>query len=67
MIMSGTDNHLTGVGAMIEYKQQAKGAEKYGGRAGYDGYMNKDVACIAEILGDNGYYTAHGGKVSNTC
>ncbi|CAK7213512.1 hypothetical protein SBRCBS47491_001825 [Sporothrix bragantina] len=62
MLMSGTDAHLGGLGVLIEYKANEKGAARYGGKAGYEGYLNQDVAALPEILGDNGYYTAMAGK-----
>lgn len=63
MIMTGTDNHLAGVGCMIEFKQNENGVKRWGGKAGHEGYMSQDVACIAEILSDQGYLTAMAGKV----
>ncbi|OQE20325.1 hypothetical protein PENSTE_c013G07107 [Penicillium steckii] len=62
MIMSGTDAHLGGLGVLIEYKQSQYGAQRFGGKAGYEGYLNNDVATLPEILGDNGYFTAMSGK-----
>jgi arylsulfatase len=63
MLLSGTDAHLGGLGVLIEYKQHAQGAERYSGKAGYEGYLNRDVATLPEILEDNGYFTAMSGKV----
>ena len=63
MIMSGTDAHLGGLGVMLEYKQNAQGKARWAGKQGYDGYLNQDVATIAEVLGDNGYFTVTAGKV----
>ncbi|RBR26155.1 uncharacterized protein FIESC28_01046 [Fusarium coffeatum] len=62
MLLSGTDAHLGGLGVLIEYKGSEKGAKRYGGKAGYEGYLTEDVATIPEILGDNGYFTAMSGK-----
>jgi arylsulfatase len=63
MLLSGTDAHLGGLGVLIEFKQHAQGAARYSGKAGYEGYLNRDVATLPEILEDNGYFTAMSGKV----
>ncbi|KAJ5692591.1 alkaline-phosphatase-like protein [Penicillium macrosclerotiorum] len=62
MLMSGTDAHLGGLGVLIEYKQNAHGAKRFSGKAGYEGHLNNDVATLPEVLGDNGYFTAMSGK-----
>ncbi|KAJ5111379.1 alkaline-phosphatase-like protein [Penicillium argentinense] len=62
MLLSGTDAHLGGLGVLIEYKQNAIGAKRYSGKAGYEGFLNNDVATLPEILSDNGYFTALSGK-----
>ncbi|KAM0348586.1 hypothetical protein ACHAP4_010841 [Fusarium culmorum] len=62
MLLSGTDAHLGGLGVLIEYKGNEKGAKRYGGKAGYEGYLTENVATIPEILEDNGYFTAMSGK-----
>ncbi|KAJ4153165.1 hypothetical protein LMH87_009666 [Akanthomyces muscarius] len=62
MLLSGTDAHLGGLGVLIEYKNSEKGAKRWSGKAGYEGYLNEDVATLPEILGDNGYFTAMAGK-----
>ncbi|KAL3707219.1 hypothetical protein TMatcc_005196 [Talaromyces marneffei ATCC 18224] len=63
MLMSGTGAHLGGLGVLIEYKMSEKGAKRYSGKAGYEGFLNEDVAMLPEILEDYGYYTAMSGKV----
>ena len=63
MLLSGTDAHLGGLGVLIEYKQNEKGAKRWSGKAGYEGYLNNHVATLPEILGDNGYFTVMSGKV----
>lgn len=63
MLMSGTDAHLGGLGVLIEYKMSEKGAKRYSGKAGYEGFLNNDVATLPEILEDHGYFTAISGKV----
>lgn len=65
MLLSGTDAHLGGLGVLIEYKNSEKGAKRWSGKAGYEGFLNGDVAILPEILGDNGYFTAMAGKVSD--
>ncbi|KAI1359356.1 alkaline phosphatase-like protein [Xylaria arbuscula] len=62
MLMSGTDAHLGGLGVLIEYKDSEKGMARWSGKAGYEGYLNNDVATLPEILEDNGYFTAMAGK-----
>ncbi|QGA18553.1 hypothetical protein EYB26_006238 [Talaromyces marneffei] len=62
MLMSGTGAHLGGLGVLIEYKMSEKGAKRYSGKAGYEGFLNEDVAMLPEILEDYGYYTAMSGK-----
>lgn len=67
MLLSGTDAHLGGLGVLAEYKNSEKGAERWSGKAGYEGYLNNDVAALPEILEDNGYLTLMSGKVRYTC
>ncbi|KAJ5289190.1 hypothetical protein N7478_002220 [Penicillium angulare] len=62
MLMSGTDAHLGGLGCLIESRASEKGGKRWNGKAGYEGYLNSDVATLPEILGDNGYFTAISGK-----
>ncbi|ETS85091.1 hypothetical protein PFICI_03116 [Pestalotiopsis fici W106-1] len=62
MLMSGTDAHLGGLGVLIEYKKSEQGAKRWSGKAGYEGYLNEDVATLPEIFEDNGYFTAMSGK-----
>lgn len=57
MLMSGTDNHLAGLGTMGEIltpNQQ--------GKPGYEGYLNDRVVSIADLLRDAGYFTCISGK-----
>lgn len=57
MLLSGTDNHLAGLGTMAEMirpNQQSK--------PGYEGYLRGDVATLAERLGARGYHTLLSGK-----
>ena len=57
MLMSGTDNHLAGLGTMGELI-----APEQRGKPGYEGYLNDRVVSLAELLRDNGYHTYMGGK-----
>ena len=57
MLLSGTDNHVAGLGNMGELN-----APNQVGKPGYEGVLNKRVASIAELLSDNGYHTYMAGK-----
>ena len=57
MLLSGTDNHVAGLGNMGELL-----APNQVGRPGYEGVLNKRVASVAELLRDNGYHTYMAGK-----
>lgn len=63
MLLSGTDAHLGGLGVLIEYKNSEKGAQRWSGKAGYEGYLTRDVVTVPEIFSDNGYHTVMSGKV----
>jgi hypothetical protein len=67
MLLTGTDAHLGGLGVLIEYKKGEKGSQRWSGKPGYEGYLNRDVATVPEILEDNGYFTAMSGKVCFPC
>lgn len=57
MLMSGTDNHLAGLGTMGEALQPFQR-----GKPGYEGYLNQQAHSIAELLRDGGYRTSMAGK-----
>jgi arylsulfatase len=57
MMLSGTDNHIAGLGNMGELL-----TEEQKGKPGYEGYLNKRVVSLAEVLRDNGYHTYMAGK-----
>ncbi|KAL1651916.1 hypothetical protein SLS58_000039 [Diplodia intermedia] len=59
MLMSGTDNHIAGLGQMAEFMRTRP---EYEGQPGYEGYLNFRVAALPEILQDNGYHTMLSGK-----
>lgn len=59
MLLSGTDNHLAGLGQMAEFARNFP--EKLGGKPGYEGYLSFKVAALTEILSPE-YYTFLSGK-----
>ncbi|CAM1501239.1 Fc.00g104010.m01.CDS01 [Cosmosporella sp. VM-42] len=59
MLMSGTDNHIAGVGVMSE--QQGGDPERWN-VPGHEGFLNHDVAAMSELLQDAGYHTLMSGK-----
>lgn len=59
MLLSGTDNHVAGVGTMAE---SLRLTPALAGRPGYEGYLNDRVASVAELLSQGGYRTVMSGK-----
>lgn len=59
MLMSGTDNHVAGVGTMAESLRRSPALV---GRPGYEGELNDRVASVAELLSQGGYRTIMSGK-----
>jgi len=57
MLISGTDNHLAGLGSMGESM-----APNQKGQPGYEGCLNDRVVSIATLLRDAGYFTCLSGK-----
>jgi len=57
MLLSGTDNHVAGLGNMAELN-----APNQIGKPGYEGVLNKRVVSVASVLRDNGYHTYMAGK-----
>jgi arylsulfatase len=57
MLLTGTDNHITGLGNMHELLT----AEQRG-KPGYEGHLNDRVVTLAEVLRDGGYHTYMAGK-----
>ena len=57
MLLSGTDNHLAGLGNMGEML-----APEQRGKPGYEGHLNDRVAALSEVLSAGGYHTYMAGK-----
>jgi arylsulfatase len=57
MLLSGTDNHIAGLGNMGELN-----APNQIGQPGYEGVLNQRVVTVASLLRDNGYHTYMAGK-----
>ncbi|GAA5918672.1 hypothetical protein JCM6882_004183 [Rhodosporidiobolus microsporus] len=62
MVMTGTDAHIGGLGCLLEHREGADASKRWKGKPGYEGYLNKDVAPLSEVLQDNGYHTILSGK-----
>ena len=57
VLLSGTDNHIAGLGAMGEMT-----TPKQKENPGYEGHLNKTVVALPEILNNVGYHTYMVGK-----
>ncbi len=57
MLMTGVDNHVVGMGNMIELV-----ADNQRGKPGYEGRLNGRAVTIATLLRDAGYHTYMAGK-----
>lgn len=57
MLMSGTDNHIAGMGNMAELL-----TEKQKDQPGYEGHINNRVVTMAEVFKEAGYHTYMAGK-----
>jgi len=57
MLLTGTDNHIAGLGSMGEML-----APNQIGEPGYEGVLNQRVVTVASLLRDNGYHTYMAGK-----
>ncbi len=57
VLMSGTDNHVAGMGTMGEFV-----TSETEGHPGYEGYLNFQVAALPEVLKAGGYHTYMAGK-----
>lgn len=59
MVMSGTDNHLVGLGTMAEVLPFLPELQ---GRPGYEGHINESAHSLPALLGQAGYNTYLSGK-----
>ena len=57
MLLSGTDNHLAGLGNMGELRSPNQMDQP-----GYEGFLNDNVVSLAEVLNGAGYNTYMAGK-----
>ena len=57
LLLTGVDNHLNGLGNMHEFL-----SEEQKGQPGYEGYLNKNVVTIINLIRDVGYSTYMAGK-----
>jgi len=57
MLLSGTDNHIAGLGIMSEDL-----TPELEGKPGYEGYLNTKVASLPELFKEAGYHTYMTGK-----
>jgi arylsulfatase A-like enzyme len=57
MLMTGTDNHIAGLGNMAELM-----TPEQKGKPGYEGHLNDRVVTLAEVLRAGGYHTYLAGK-----
>lgn len=57
MLLTGVDTHRNGLGNMDEWT-----APNQWGLDGYEGYLNKNVATVPQLLRDAGYHTYMAGK-----
>jgi arylsulfatase A-like enzyme len=57
MMLTGTDNHLAGVGTM-----NGSWDTNQLGKRGYEAHLNKDVVTVSSLLQDSGYHTYLTGK-----
>ena len=57
MLLSGTDNHIAGLGNMGELI-----TPEQRGKPGYEGHLNNRVVSLAEVLRAGGYHTYMAGK-----
>ncbi|TFK48816.1 arylsulfatase [Heliocybe sulcata] len=59
MLMTGTDNHIAGLGNMAEF---IANSPPHQGKPGHEGYLNDKVAALPELLRNGGYHTIMAGK-----
>lgn len=59
MLLTGTDNHIAGLGNMAEH---VINIPEQVGQPGYEGYLNHRVVSIAHLMKGEGYHTYISGK-----
>lgn len=59
MLLTGTDNHIAGLGQLNEF---IRSSAPHQGKPGHEGYLNDKVVTMAELLSDDGYQTFLSGK-----
>ena len=57
LLLTGVDNHRSGLGNMHEFL-----TDEQRGKPGYEGYLNRDVVTIIQLICDAGYSTYMTGK-----
>ncbi len=57
LLLTGVDNHRNGLGNMHEFL-----TDEQRGQPGYEGYLNKDVVTVVQLMRDVGYSTYMAGK-----
>jgi len=57
LLLTGVDNHRSGLGNMHEFL-----TDEQRGQPGYEGYLNKSVVTITNLMRDAGYSTYMAGK-----
>jgi arylsulfatase A-like enzyme len=66
MLLSGTDNHIAGLGQMFprhdKTDSRAEFLGDFRGKPGYEGYLNDRVAALPAVLKEAGYHTIISGK-----
>ena len=59
MLLSGTDNHMAGLGSMAEFIPRTTNQQD---QPGYEGYLNDKVISVAQLIKTQGYHTYIAGK-----
>ncbi len=59
MLLTGTDNHIAGLGNMAE---RVPDIPEQVGQPGYEGYLNDRVISVAQLMKNAGYHTYIAGK-----
>jgi arylsulfatase A-like enzyme len=59
MLMTGTDHHIAGLGQLAEF---TRNSNAHRAQPGHEGYLNKNVVTLPELLKDGGYHTMMSGK-----